>query len=52
MFIKEIKYVWVEKWKKRILLRFKRESSNELEIFGATLENVNFLIRRLKPGTS
>ena len=33
---------------REFLLRFKRESRNEFTILGATLENVNFLIRRLK----
>ena len=37
---------------REFLLRFKRESRNEFKILGAALENVNFPIRRLKPGTS
>ena len=37
---------------REFLLRFKKESRNEFKILGATLENVNFPIRRLKPGTS
>ena len=37
---------------REFLLRLKRESRNEFKILGATLENVNFPISRLKPGTS
>ena len=35
-----------------LLLRFKRESKKKFKILGATLKNVNLLVRKLKPGTS
>ena len=37
---------------REFLHRFKRESRNEFKTLGAILENVNFPIGRLKPGTS
>ena len=52
MFIKEIKHVWVEKWNKRIFIDLRENQGLSFKHFGSTLENANFPIRRLKPGTS